>query len=440
MTERQSQDRSPLQGEHASDAGPRGQGNGGVVAIGLTGGIGAGKSTALAVFRELGALTISADELVHELYARPSVSAKIGARFGSGVLDAKGEVDRGRLAASVRGRRTDLGWLEDYIHPLVADEIERRIGDAPAGTVVVCEVPLLFESDLGRLFDLVVTVEADRETRRHRSTHDFDIDYVLGAGRATGFHRAESGAQRPQLLQRWRCGRSSGIRPRGIRAGAGASQGTPMNEAPRSRPRTSRRRRRRRLAVLVVLVIGIVTAAVWLAATRAVVPGVSAKIYPIHYRESIARVAEQNDLDPYLVAAVARAESGWDPEAVSHAGATGLMQLMPGTAAWITGFASWQGSDDPDLTNPEESLELGAFYLAYLFKYFGDDTRLALAAYNAGQGTVSGWLREGSSSESLEITDIPIDETREFVERVEYYRGVYTRVHPDAFGAGSGAT
>ena len=110
-------------------------------------------------------------------------------------------------------------------------------------------------------------------------------------------------------------------------------------------------------------------------------------------------MAEQYDLDPYLVAAVARTESGWDPEAVSHAGAVGLMQLMPDTAAWITGLESWQGGDDPDLTDPEDSLELGACYLAYLVKYFGGDIRLALAAYNAGPGrgeqVATGWKHQG---------------------------------------------
>ena len=176
MTERQSQDRSPLRGGPVRDEKPRGQGRRDVVALGLTGGMGAGKSTALAIFRELGAVTISADELVHELYARPSVSAEIGARFGRRVLDEEGKVNRSLLAASVRGRDRELRWLEELVHPLVAGEIERYIKDAPAESVLVCEVPLLFESGLDRLFDLVVTIEADRDARRRRSIHDFDID------------------------------------------------------------------------------------------------------------------------------------------------------------------------------------------------------------------------------------------------------------------------
>jgi dephospho-CoA kinase len=119
---------------------------------------------------------MSADQLVHELYARPLVVTEVEARFGPDVLDSQDGVDTGLLADAVRGRRRELRWLERLTHPLVAEEIERRIGDAPAGTVVVCEVPLLFESGFERLFDLVVTIEAGGETRRRRSTHGFDVD------------------------------------------------------------------------------------------------------------------------------------------------------------------------------------------------------------------------------------------------------------------------
>lgn len=213
-----------------------------------------------------------------------------------------------------------------------------------------------------------------------------------------------------------------------------------MTAPPRRRARPGKGRRRRRLIPLVVVILALVAVALWLTATRAVVPGVSAIIYPMHFQESVARVAEHHDLDPYLVAAVARAESGWDPEAVSPAGAVGLMQLMPATAQWISGLDSWQGNEEPDLTDPEDSLELGAFYLAYLRRYFGGDTRVALAAYNAGQGAVSRWLREAGGGGPLALEDIPIDETRDFVERVEYYRDLYARVHPDAFASETGTT
>ena len=144
-----------------------------VAAIGLTGGIGAGKSTALSFFAEAGALTLSADAVVHQLYARPDVKRALADHFAGDVLGLDGEVDRRRLAGAVRGRPEQLGWLESLTHPLVGEEIMSFIKEAPAGAVVVCEVPLLFEAGMEGLFDLVVTVEAGSETRRRRSVHGF---------------------------------------------------------------------------------------------------------------------------------------------------------------------------------------------------------------------------------------------------------------------------
>lgn len=145
-----------------------------MVAVGLTGGIGAGKSTALFMLGELGALTSSADQIVHDLYTQPDYVARLVEHFGTELLDGQGGIDRRRLALLVKGRREELRWLEHLTHPLVAAEIERVISKAPAGSIVVCEVPLLFESNFEGLFDLLVTVEARRENRVSRSAHRFD--------------------------------------------------------------------------------------------------------------------------------------------------------------------------------------------------------------------------------------------------------------------------
>lgn len=147
-----------------------------VVAVGLTGSIGAGKSTALSMFEECGAVVLSADQLVHQLYERPDVVALMAEHFGSGVLGAGERVGRGRLAEAVKGRPEELHWLEELTHPRVAEEVARLLKEAPEGSVVVCEIPLLFESEMEGLFDLVVTVEAAEETRRLRSVHDFGLE------------------------------------------------------------------------------------------------------------------------------------------------------------------------------------------------------------------------------------------------------------------------
>jgi dephospho-CoA kinase len=145
-----------------------------VVAVGLTGGIGAGKSTALRFFADAGALALSADDIVHRLYHRDDVKQALAGYFGPAIFDEAGGVDRRRLAEEVRGRRDRLAWLEALTHPLVGEEISRFILEAPGGAMVVCEVPLLFEAGMQGCFDLIVTIEAGGEQRRRRSVHEFD--------------------------------------------------------------------------------------------------------------------------------------------------------------------------------------------------------------------------------------------------------------------------
>ena len=147
-----------------------------VVAVGLTGGIGAGKTTALRFFAEAGALTLSADDVVHQLYTRADVKQALADYFGRDILDSRGEVGRRLVAEAIRGRPERLAWLEALTHPLVCEEMSRFISGAPAGSVVVCEVPLLFEAGMQGCFDLVVTIEAGGEHRRNRSVHDFDLE------------------------------------------------------------------------------------------------------------------------------------------------------------------------------------------------------------------------------------------------------------------------
>jgi dephospho-CoA kinase len=143
------------------------------IAVAITGGIGAGKSEALAAFARHGAATVSSDEIVHHLLLRPSVRDAVVARMGSGVVGPDGEIDRGALATVVFNDRVALAWLEELLHPLVAAEYlewRERLGqldDAP--DVCVTEVPLLYESGGESRFDKVVVITAPSKLRRARS-------------------------------------------------------------------------------------------------------------------------------------------------------------------------------------------------------------------------------------------------------------------------------
>jgi len=143
------------------------------VAVAITGGIGAGKSEALAAFARHGAATVSSDEIVHELLRRAEVRDAVVERFGHGVVGPDGEVDRGAVATVVFNDPAALRWLEELLHPLVSAEYlvwrEQLGGLASPPRVCVTEVPLLYESGSERHFDKVVVVTAPEDVRRARS-------------------------------------------------------------------------------------------------------------------------------------------------------------------------------------------------------------------------------------------------------------------------------
>jgi len=141
--------------------------------VGLTGGIGAGKSTALAALERLGAAVLSTDEVVHELYQSDDIRAAVVARWGDEVAPT-GEVDRTALAARVFRSEDDRRWLEQLLWPRVGQrvadwraEIERHAPPPPAAVV---EVPLLFEAGMEEGFDATVAVVAPEEVRARRAS------------------------------------------------------------------------------------------------------------------------------------------------------------------------------------------------------------------------------------------------------------------------------
>ena len=147
------------------------------IAVAITGGIGAGKSEALAAFARHGAAVISSDEIVHRLLSDDrDVRAQLVERFGKAILDDEGEVDRGAIAEIVFADPEALEWLEGLLHPLVVQEYLswRELlaeGDDPP-PVTATEVPLLYEVGGEERFDVVVVVTAPTDVRAARTDVD----------------------------------------------------------------------------------------------------------------------------------------------------------------------------------------------------------------------------------------------------------------------------
>ena len=169
--------------------------------VGLTGGMGAGKSTALQALRELGAQVLSTDAVVHELYGDARVRDAVVQRWGTEVAP-DGVVDRAAVAArTFAGGEEDRRWLEGLLWPLVGArmaawlESVRALRPAPRAAVV--EVPLLFEAGMESGFDATIAVITQENTRRERAA---GRGHALADERAARQFSQEEKAQRATFV------------------------------------------------------------------------------------------------------------------------------------------------------------------------------------------------------------------------------------------------
>src|SRR3954454_13509579 len=183
---------------------------------------------------------------------------------------------------------------------------------------------------------------------------------------------------------------------------------------------STRARRRRLLRRRLVLAAGL--AAVIVAVLSLVHPvnhAVEEIKLPLRHEDIIRQQAADKRVDPALIAAVIYTESHFRDQ-TSHAGATGLMQLMPSTADYIARKSGGTRFTRSDLATPQINIAYGTWYLRYLLTKYHGDTVLALAAYNAGEGKVDQWWQAARArGEEFDVArHIPFAETRDYVHRV----------------------
>ena len=151
--------------------------------------------------------------------------------------------------------------------------------------------------------------------------------------------------------------------------------------------------------------------------------------YPLKYKELVFEYADYYGLERALIFAVIKTESSFNPNAISRAGAMGLMQITKRTGEYI---ATKLGVENFDLKDNNDNINFGCYYIKYLYVRFKDmDT--ALVAYNAGEGNVSLWLMdEKLSSDGKTLKSIPFAESREYLNKIhknfEKYKKMYKKI------------
>jgi soluble lytic murein transglycosylase len=156
---------------------------------------------------------------------------------------------------------------------------------------------------------------------------------------------------------------------------------------------------------------------------------------PLRHEDVIRQQAADKKVDPALIAGVIYTESRFRDQ-TSHAGAKGLMQLMPETADYIARKSGGTRFERADLATPQINIAYGTWYLRYLLDKYDGNTILTLAAYNAGEGKVDQWRGEAAAQgERFRVAShIPFKETRDYVHRVLAARADYRRSYSDELG------
>lgn len=202
-----------------------------------------------------------------------------------------------------------------------------------------------------------------------------------------------------------------------------------------ARRRTRRRTRVQRRRLGLAMIVAVLAAVALLSLKPWADKAVQEITLPLRHEDIIRQQAEDKNLDPALIAGVIYVESRFRDQ-TSHAGAKGLMQLMPATADYIARKSGGTRFVQGDLADPQINIAYGSWYLRYLLERYHGDVALALAAYNAGEGKVDEWWQDAADrGENFRVADhIPFPETREYVAKVIDARRAYRREYARELG------
>ena len=155
-------------------------------------------------------------------------------------------------------------------------------------------------------------------------------------------------------------------------------------------------------------------------------------LFPRPWWQDLKRYADDNRLDPFLVASLIRQESEFNPGAVSHANAYGLMQLLPTVGKGEAKELRVRGFNTGMLLSPPTNLQLGTRYFKEMVNKYNGQVEYALAAYNAGSNRVDDWLGQGKYRDVPEFVEsIPFTETREYVQAIVRNAQIYKKLYPE---------
>lgn len=154
------------------------------------------------------------------------------------------------------------------------------------------------------------------------------------------------------------------------------------------------------------------------------------QIFPTKYSNYVEKYSDEYGLNKNLVYSIIKAESSFNPKAVSHRNAKGLMQIMDSTGEWAAEKIKIKDFESSMLLKPETNIRIGCWYISKLINQYDQNVELALSAYNAGSGNVAKWLQDTDiSSNGITLDRIPFKETEDYVKKIKRYNYIYKKLY-----------
>ncbi len=410
--------------------------------IGLTGQSGAGKSTVASLFAAEGFRIIDCDALVHTLYGEKTCTDKISEAFGEEYI-AEGRVDRKKLGSLVFTNKPALTRLNEIVRPLILEAVMGELNRARFDDVnAVLDAPLLFEYELQNMCDTTLGIVCDLDIAEERlSQRDGKTPEEL-RGRLAAQHDASYfRANCEHILENNGDEQTLKMEFYALLASLMPTLKEPKIEPERivpSEPAPRKKKMEKSTVLAGIAILLVIVFVAFAAGGAALVNRVQKLFYPRNYEEAVDEVAMRFGMEPNLIYAIIKAESGFAETAVSSAGAIGLMQIIPDTFLFdIRDNIGLSDAKSAVLFEAEENILAGTYYFTRWYDYFydvyalDDPTVEALAAYNAGIGNVWKWLEDDDLHDwnGLYAEKIPFEETREYVERVLRYKEKYDALY-----------
>ncbi|MDD6031872.1 MAG: dephospho-CoA kinase [Oscillospiraceae bacterium] len=382
--------------------------------VGLTGQTGAGKTTVSRAFTDKGFAVIDCDQVTRQLQQQPEVIEKLAGAFGSGILQEDGSLDRRALAAAAFSEEQQTQKLTGIMYPLILAEIDRQVDSfvRSGQTRILLDAPTLFESGLDKRCQKKVAVLAAEELRLLRIIKRDGLTEEQARARMKAQHKDGYYTIRSDYVLR-----NNGTEEELYREGAALAESLAPEKGKGSQEL-------RTTLIALALTVG----------TIAFVGGgyqlIYRAMYPQKYKAEVTAAAAEFSVEPELIYAVIRCESGFDPDAVSSVGAMGLMQITEDAYDW----AKYRMGDHSahtydDILEPELNIRYGSCLLSLLIEEFGSE-ETAVAAYHAGMGSVQDWLQdEQYSSDGATLDSIPFPTTSQYVDNVMQVKKIYGNLY-----------